>query len=65
MPCGMFVRRRAEHNFIKEYPTPVSSVATEWLADLERREAINIQQARNKGEFRIGAKRLPVDGYCS
>ena len=64
MPSGMFIRRRSENNFVKEYPTPMSSVATEWLADLEHRENISIQHVRNKGEFPVGPKLLPVDGYC-
>ncbi|KAL5252197.1 hypothetical protein ACHWQZ_G015102 [Mnemiopsis leidyi] len=63
MPCGFYVRRRSENNFIKEYPTPISSVATEWLADLEHRENTTIQHARNKGEFRLGHKQIPVDGF--
>ena len=50
MPSGMFIRRRSENNFVKEYP----SVATEWLADLEQHENISIQHARNKGEFPVG-----------
>ena len=60
MPSGMFIRRRSENNFVKEYP----SVATEWLADLEQHENISIQHARNKGEFPVGPNLLPVDGYC-
>ncbi|KAL5262388.1 hypothetical protein ACHWQZ_G007942 [Mnemiopsis leidyi] len=63
MPCGFYVRRRSEKNFIKEYPTPISSVATEWLADLEHRQNTTIQHARNKGEFRLGSKQIPVDGF--
>ena len=64
MPCGMFIRRKAEDNFTRQYPHPLSQVSTEWLATVEHTEDIVIQHARNKGEFRVGAKQIPVDGYC-
>ncbi len=64
MPCGFYIRRRAQNNFIREYPGPVSFVATEWLSDLEHEEGINIKHARNGGEFRVGPRQIPVDGYC-
>ena len=64
MPCGMFIRRKAERNFVKEYPTPISSVSTEWLANIEFTENKYIQHARNGGEFRVGQKQIPVDGFC-
>lgn len=63
MPCGFYIRRRSEQNFIKEYPSPTSSAATEWLADMEHRQNTTIQHARNKGEFRVGTKQIPVDGF--
>ncbi|NRB81933.1 MAG: hypothetical protein HRU38_25295 [Saccharospirillaceae bacterium] len=50
---------------MKEYPTPISSISTEWLANVEHTQNINIQHARNGGEFRVGKKQIPVDGYCS
>ena len=64
MPCGMFIKRKAENNFIKEYPSPISQASTEWLATIEHTENIEIVHARNQGEFRVGTKRLPVDGFC-
>ena len=64
MPCGMFIRRRAEENFTREYPTPNSAAATEWLANLEHSLDIEIQHARNFGEHKIGPKQIPVDGFC-
>ena len=64
MPCGMYIRRRREENFTKQYPTPISSVSTEWLAYIEDRDGIEIQHARNGPELRIGVKKIPVDGFC-
>ena len=63
-PCGMYVRRRAENGFVKEYPTPQSYAATDWLAHIEVEDNLHIQHARNGSEFKIGAKKIPVDGYC-
>ena len=65
MPTGMYIRRKCEHNFVKEYPGPLSSVATEWLADLEYTMGVDIQHARNGPEFRVGSKNIAVDGYCN
>ena len=64
MATGMYVRRQAEDNFRRQYPGPLSFVATEWLANVENDENIVIQHARNKGEYRVGVRRIPVDGYC-
>lgn len=64
MPTGIYIRRKKEENFIKEYPSPMSYIATEWLANIECTENINIQHARNGKEFRVGTKKIPVDGYC-
>ena len=47
MPCGMFVRRKSEDNFTREYPLPYSAVSTEWLANLEHTLGIEIEHARN------------------
>ena len=62
MPCGMYIRRKAEDNFIRQYPTPVSYGATEWLATVEHNNNIQIEHARNGPEFRVN--KIPVDGYC-
>jgi len=64
MATGLYIRRRIEDNFQKEYPKPLSFVASEWLADVEHRESIHIDHARNVGEFRVGPRRIPVDGFC-
>ena len=64
MPTGMYIRRKAEHNFVKQYPTPLSASATEWLANLEHTLGLEIQHARNGPEYRVGARKIAVDGYC-
>ena len=64
MPCGMYLRRKAEDGFSKQYPTPISNVATEWLATLEHDLGIEILHLRNGPEYRVGPKQIPVDGYC-
>ena len=64
MPCGMFIRRRAENTFKKEYPTPVSAECIQWLAWLEASQDITIQHAKNGLEFQAGKKKRAVDGYC-
>ena len=65
MPTSMYLRRKRENLFMKEYPTPISSASTEWLGNIEHTLNIYIQHARNGGEFRVGTKQIPVDGYCS
>ncbi len=64
MPCGFYLRRKAEDNFTKTYPGPLSFVSTEWLSNVEHDEGIRIQHARNGGEKRVGPKQIPVDGFC-
>ena len=64
MATGMYIRRRADENFKKEYPSPISFAATEWLADIEHRENIQIEHARNVGEYKVGPRRRAVDGFC-
>ena len=64
MPTGMYIRRRRGENFVKAYPTPISFAATEYLANIEYTENIHIEHARNGPEFRVGKKKIPVDGYC-
>ena len=64
MPCGMYVRRRSEEGFKKEYPTPLSNECIQWLTYIEETEKIDIQHAKNGGEFRAGKMRRYVDGFC-
>lgn len=64
MATGMYIRRRAEESFKKEYPSPISCAATEWLADVEHRENVQIEHARNVGEYKVGPRRRAVDGFC-
>ena len=63
MPTGLYIRRRRDNNFKKTYPTPISAIATEWLATLEADLDIHIQHARNGPEFRVGPRKIPVDGF--
>ena len=63
MPTGLYIRRRREDNFRKTYPTPISAIATEWLACMEEDLNIPIKHARNGPEFRVGPQKIPVDGY--
>ena len=63
-PCGMYIRRQAENGFVKEYPTTQSYAATHWLSYVEDTDKIHIQHARNSSEYRIGSRKIPVDGYC-
>ena len=64
MPCGHYLRRRREDNYTKRYPNPCSAVSIEWLSYIENNENINIIHARNGAEHKVGAKNIPVDGYC-
>ena len=64
MPCGLFIRRRDENGFRKEYPQPLSAEASYWLAYLEHSQQLEIQHNRNGVEHQSGPKKIPVDGYC-
>ena len=64
MPTSIFIRRREENRYKKEYPLPLSAVSTEWLSYIEQEDNINIQHVRNGGEYKIGSKKISVDGYC-
>ena len=41
----------------------MSAIATEWIAQLEEDLGIPIKHARNGPEFRVGPRKVPVDGY--
>jgi hypothetical protein len=60
----MYLRRRAEYGFVKEYPSNQSYAATHWLSFVEDNDGIHIQHARNGAEKQIGEKKLFVDGFC-
>ena len=47
MPCGLYIRRRRENSFMREYPAELSKIATDWLAYVEVTEGITIQHNRN------------------
>ena len=61
MPTSMFIRRRQETGFTKEYPTINSNVAIEWLEYVATSENTYIAHARNSGEEVIA--KYHVDGY--
>ena len=66
MPTGMFIRRRAENFFRKEYPHPVFKKCADWLSHLESTQGIEIQHARNDREYEVQlpSKKVKVDGFC-
>ena len=59
MPCGYYVRRKAESNFKKEEYLNKPSI--EWLDYIAQHDGLHIQHAHNVGEKRIG--RYLVDGF--
>ncbi|XP_031574896.1 uncharacterized protein LOC116308572 [Actinia tenebrosa] len=60
MPTGAFMRRREETGFKKESSV---KMATEWLEWEAETRGIHIRHQVNDTEKRIGARRLPVDGF--
>ena len=64
MPCGHYLRRKREDGYTKKYPHPCSAVSIQWLSYIEETEQINLQHARNGAEYRVGPRKIPVDGYC-
>lgn len=60
----MYLRRRREMLFTKEYPTPISQEANEWLAYVEESQNIDLIFSRNSTEYRVGNKQRAVDGFC-
>lgn len=63
MPTGLYFRRREANSFIREYPTQLSKVATDWLAHIELTENISIAHNRNGKEYQVGPRNIRVDGY--
>ena len=64
MPCGIFIRRKSEDMFEKKYPKSHSGVCCEWLSYLEASRGLSIQHARNGKEFKVGSRKISVDGFC-
>ena len=62
MPTGSYTRRRAETHFKPEHSR---RMADEWIAWEARQRGIKIRHQLNNTEKRIGARRLPVDGFHS
>ena len=63
MPTGLYIRRKAEDGFVKQYPTPISRECGEWLAYIEYETNSDIEHARNGPEYRAGKRKIAVDGY--
>ena len=63
MPTGSYLRRKREDGYMKSYPHPCSAASIEWLASVEKEEAIFIQHARNGIEHRVGDRKIAVDGF--
>ena len=64
MPTGSYLRRKREDGYTKTYPHPCSAVSIEWLSHIEREENIEIRHARNGSEYRVGERKIAVDGFC-
>jgi hypothetical protein len=63
-PLVIFYRRRAEQNFKLEKSCPQSQGALDWLTYVIATQNTFIHHAGNRGrEKRVGAKRIPVDGF--
>ena len=62
MPTGSYTRRRAEIDF---KPESSRRMADEWLAWEAAQRSIHIRHQLNNTDKRIGARRLPVDGFDS
>ena len=63
MPCGMYIRRRGPE-FKPKYPSSSSLMSREFLEWTAKEENVRIRHQFNGGEFRVGSRRLPVDGFC-
>ena len=62
MPTGSYTRRRAETEFKPEHSR---RMADEWVAWESAQRGVKIRHQLNNTEKRIGARRLPVDGFHS
>lgn len=63
MPTGPYIYRRKENNFKRETSHRYIEKAMEFIKYMEIKLGVKIQHQLNKGEKRIGGRRLPVDGY--
>ena len=60
MPAGQYSRRLEEDGFKKRFS---GKMAVEWLEWEAYRRQIKIRHGYNNTEKRVGARRLPVDGF--
>ena len=65
MPTGIYITRSADDGFRPAHAYAHGEMAVEWLDWLASTEGIEIQHQYNKGEKRIGARQIPVDGFCA
>ena len=64
MPTGTFVRRKDVDNFKPTMAQKYGVMATEWLEWEAKINNVHIDHKFNNVEKRVGARRLPVDGFC-
>ncbi len=62
MPTGQYARRLECDRFNKQWS---GKMAVEWLEWQAYQRGVKIRHQYNNTEKRIGARRLPVDGFCS
>ena len=62
MSTGQYTRRLESNNFQKQWS---GKMAIEWLEWKAYKQQIKIRHEHSNTEKRIGARRLPVDGFCS
>ncbi len=62
MPTGQYTRRLESDNFKKQWS---GKMAVEWLEWQAKQRGFSIRHQYNNTEKRIGARRLPVDGFSA
>ena len=62
MLTGQYTRRLESDGFKKQWS---GKMAVEWLEWQAYQRGVKIRHQYNNTEKRIGARRLPVDGFCS
>ncbi len=62
MPTGQYTRRLESDNLKKQWS---GKMAVEWLEWQAKLRGVSIRHQYNNTEKRIGARRLPVDGFSA
>lgn len=60
---GFYVHRKNENDFKPEIHQQNSKAALEWLKHVEETLKIRLQHQLNDGEFKVGGRRISVDGF--